>query len=33
LLWWLEDPDLLSKEAMKAIRNGKNAAFVSAAVL
>jgi len=33
LLWWLEDPDLLSKEARKAIRNGKNAAFVSAAVL
>jgi PIN domain nuclease of toxin-antitoxin system len=32
LLWWLEDPHLLSKEARNAVRNGKNAVYVSAAV-
>ena len=32
LLWWLEDPHLLSKEARNAVRNGRNAVYVSAAV-
>lgn len=32
LLWWLEDPQLLSKTARKAIGDGKNTVYVSAAV-
>lgn len=32
-LWWLEDPQLLSKAARKAIRDGKNTVYVSAAVV
>lgn len=32
LLWWLEDPQLLSKAARKAIADGKNTVYVSAAV-
>lgn len=31
LLWWLDDPALLSKAARNAIANGKNAVYVSAA--
>ena len=31
-LWWLEDPQLLSKAARKAIGDGKNTVYVSAAV-
>jgi len=33
LLWWLDDPKLLSKEARQAIGNGKNTVYVSAAVV
>ncbi len=33
LLWWLDDPQLLSKAAHKAISNGKNTVYVSAAVV
>ena len=33
LLWWLEDPRLLSEEARNAVRNGKNVVYVSAAVV
>jgi PIN domain nuclease of toxin-antitoxin system len=32
-LWWLEDPQLLSKAARKAIGDGKNTVYVSAAVV
>jgi PIN domain nuclease of toxin-antitoxin system len=32
LLWWLEDPLLLSKAARKAIGDGKSTVYVSAAV-
>jgi PIN domain nuclease of toxin-antitoxin system len=32
LLWWLEGPQLLSKEARNAVRDGRNAVYVSAAV-
>ena len=32
LLWWLDDPGLLSEEAREAIAEGDNAVFVSAAV-
>jgi len=32
LLWWLEDPQLLSKAAREAIGDGKNTVYVSAAV-
>ncbi len=32
-LWWLDDPQLLSKAARKAIGDGKNAVYVSAAVI
>lgn len=32
LLWWLEDPNLLSKNARTAIRDGGNTVYVSAAV-
>jgi PIN domain nuclease of toxin-antitoxin system len=32
LLWWLDDPGRLSKDARKAIRDGRNAVYVSAAV-
>jgi PIN domain nuclease of toxin-antitoxin system len=32
LLWWLEDPQLLSKAARKAIADGKNTVYVSATV-
>ena len=32
-LWWLDDPQLLSKAARKAIRDGKNTVYVSAAVV
>lgn len=32
LLWWLEDPQLLSKAARKAIADGKNTVYISAAV-
>ncbi len=31
-LWWLDDPELLSKPARKAIGDGKNTVYVSAAV-
>ena len=31
-LWWLDDPQLLSKAARKAIGDGKNTVYVSAAV-
>ena len=33
LLWWLEDPGLLSKRARREIRDGKNKVYVSAAVV
>ena len=32
-LWWLDDPQLLSKVARKAIGDGKNTVYVSAAVV
>lgn len=32
LLWWLDDPQLLSEAARIAIEDGKNAVYVSAAV-
>lgn len=32
-LWWLDDPKLLSDEARKAITDGKNSVFISAAVI
>jgi PIN domain nuclease of toxin-antitoxin system len=32
-LWWLDNPQLLSKPARKAIADGKNAVYVSAAVV
>lgn len=32
-LWWLDDPSQLSKAAMKAIGDGKNTVYVSAAVV
>ena len=32
-LWWLEDPQLLSRAARKAIGDGKNIVYVSAAVV
>ncbi len=32
-LWWLDDPQLLSKAAREAIGDGKNAVYVSAAVV
>jgi PIN domain nuclease of toxin-antitoxin system len=32
LLWWLEDPQILSKAARKAIADGRNTVYVSAAV-
>ena len=32
-LWWLDDPQLLSKAARKAIGEGKNTVYVSAAVV
>jgi PIN domain nuclease of toxin-antitoxin system len=31
-LWWLDDPQLLSQAARKAIGDGKNTVYVSAAV-
>lgn len=31
-LWWLDDPQLLSKAARKAIGDGKNTVYVGAAV-
>jgi PIN domain nuclease of toxin-antitoxin system len=31
-LWWLDDPRLLSAAARRAIRDGKNTVYVSAAV-
>ena len=31
-LWWLDDPQLLSKAARKAIGDGKHTVYVSAAV-
>lgn len=33
LLWWLDDPRLLSKAARKAIADGSNSVYVSAAVV
>ena len=33
LLWWFEDPTLLSKEARSVIRNGENTIYVSAAAV
>ena len=33
LLWWLDDPQHLSKAARKAITDGKNTVYVSAAVV
>jgi PIN domain nuclease of toxin-antitoxin system len=32
-LWWLDDPQVLSKAARKAIGDGKNTVYVSAAVI
>ena len=32
-LWWLDDPKLLSEAARKAIGDGKNTVYVSAAVV
>jgi len=32
-LWWLDDPELLSSAASKAISDGKNTVYVSAAVV
>jgi PIN domain nuclease of toxin-antitoxin system len=32
LLWWLADPKLLSEDARRAIGDGKNTVYVSAAV-
>lgn len=32
-LWWLDDPQLLSRAARKAIGDGKNTVYVSAAVV
>ncbi len=32
-LWWLDDPQLLSKAARKAIGDGKNTVYISAAVI
>jgi PIN domain nuclease of toxin-antitoxin system len=32
LLWWLDDPQLLSKAAREAIGDGKNTVYISAAV-
>jgi PIN domain nuclease of toxin-antitoxin system len=32
LLWWLADPSQLSKQAKKAIQDGRNRVYVSAAV-
>ncbi len=32
-LWWLDDPQFLSKAARKAIGDGKNTVYVSAAVV
>lgn len=32
-LWWLDDPGLLSEAASKAIGDGKNTVYVSAAVI
>ncbi len=32
LLWWLEDPGLLTRQARDAIRDGRNTVYVSAAV-
>lgn len=32
-LWWLDDPSLLSKPARKAIGDGKNTVYASAAVV
>jgi PIN domain nuclease of toxin-antitoxin system len=33
LLWWLDDPQLLSKAARKVIGDGRNTVYVSAAVV
>lgn len=33
LLWWLDDPKRLSKDARKAIRDGTNVVYISAAVV
>ena len=33
LLWWLDDPALLSQEAKQRISEGKNEVYVSAAVI
>lgn len=33
LLWWLDDPALLSKAARRAIADGKNTVYISAAVV
>jgi PIN domain nuclease of toxin-antitoxin system len=33
LLWWLDDPKVLSKGARRAIRDGGNTVYVSAAVV
>jgi PIN domain nuclease of toxin-antitoxin system len=33
LLWWMENPVLLSKEARRAIQDGRNAVYISAAVI
>jgi PIN domain nuclease of toxin-antitoxin system len=32
LLWWLDDPDKLSRAAKKVIQDGRNTVYVSAAV-
>ena len=32
-LWWLDDPQLLSRAARDAIRDGKNTVYVSAVVI
>lgn len=33
LLWWLQDPALLSPNARAAIKDGENAVYISAAVI
>jgi len=33
LIWWFEDPALLTSESRKAIRNGENSVYVSAAAV
>jgi PIN domain nuclease of toxin-antitoxin system len=32
-LWWLDDPQLLSKAARKAVGDGRNTVYISAAII